>query len=343
VLHQFNGGDGWKPLALLQGIDGNFYGVTEQGGGAGCTNGCGEVFEMDSFSPYTLHVLYQFTGGNQPYQPYNVLQGSDGTLYGLTYLGANGSPGEIFSLNTSGGAFGILHSFAFSDGYGTRSLLPPYGGVLYGASPQLGPHGGGSIFSINSNGSNFQLVYAFANGSDGGTPVALSRTTSGALYGVAQANGASTGELFRVNSDGSVTVLHVFAAAGSEGTLPNTLAPIQGLTGPLLLGTTIGGGTGNTGVIFEYDLTSNNFAAIYLFIYWWAARCAITTSPTAERRGYLRNDKCWRNLWQRCGVSVYSLTIELPGMFSTGDTALRAAACRSCGSAAAVGARPCGA
>jgi len=39
VLHTFDGGDGWKPLALLQGIDGNFYGVTEQGGGAGCTNG----------------------------------------------------------------------------------------------------------------------------------------------------------------------------------------------------------------------------------------------------------------------------------------------------------------
>jgi uncharacterized repeat protein (TIGR03803 family) len=276
VLHQFSNTDGWKPLALLQGIDGNFYGVTEQGGGSGCTNGCGVVFKMNSSSPYTLTVIHGFEGNTvDGYQPYFITQGSDGTLYGLAYEGNNASfqYGEIFSLNTSGSNFQVLHSFSGTDGSQPTSLLPPYSGVLYGAEPLYGPSNDGEVFAINSDGSNFNIVHGFTGGSDGGNPVSLARTNTGGLYGVAQygPDGQAPVELFEMNSDGSITVIHSFASNGSEGTCaltPSglcTLAYIQPSGGSVLLGTACCGGSGNAGTIFEFNLATNNFSVAYSF------------------------------------------------------------------------------
>jgi hypothetical protein len=273
VLHSFDGGDGWKPLALLQGIDGNFYGVTEQGAAAGCTNGCGEVFEMDPTSPYALHVIYQFTGGNEPYQPYYLVQGPDGTLYGLTYEGTNGTPGGIFSLTTSGANFVLLHSCSFSDCWQPATLLPPYGGVLYGASALFGPENNGEIFSINTDGSGFGIVWAFTGGSDGANPTTLARTASGALFGMAAdgPNDDFLGEFFQVNSN-SVSVLYSFPNNGSEGVCGTSLTSFCTLTSVespsgsgsnVLLGTSFGGGSDDAGTIFQYQPENSSFSVLY--------------------------------------------------------------------------------
>lgn len=267
VLHTFDGSDGSKPLALLQGIDGNFYGVTEQGGLAGCTNGCGEILKLDASSPHNLNVIHQFQGsGTDGYQPYYLVQGSDGYLYGLAYEGVGSPYGEIFKCDTLGNNFTILYTFDGSDGSQPTALLPPYGGVLYGVEPTLGQNGNGEVFAINSDGSNFTIIHAFTDGSDGANPDALVRTSGGALYGVASAGPPyAPGELFRVNSDDSVTVLHSFAENGSEGTDPNSLSYVQTSIGPVLLGTACCGGTGNAGTIFEYDIVRSNFTVVYSF------------------------------------------------------------------------------
>ena len=56
-LHSFNGADGKFPAGgLAQGCDGNFYGLTSQGG----ANGKGTVFKITPAGAFTL--LYSFTG-----------------------------------------------------------------------------------------------------------------------------------------------------------------------------------------------------------------------------------------------------------------------------------------
>ncbi len=81
--------DGMNPLAgLVQGIDGNFYGTTRQGGQncpalnpLGTIPGCGTVFKITPQGVYT--VIHTFTGAEDgAYPTSRLVQAADGTFYG---------------------------------------------------------------------------------------------------------------------------------------------------------------------------------------------------------------------------------------------------------------------
>src|SRR5271170_4006942 len=100
--------DGSNPVGLVEGLDGNFYGVTT-GGGA---NGYGDVFKVTLGGHLT--VLYSFcslTGCSDGNGPTGLLLGSDGNFYGTTAnLGSNGAvPNTIFQVTPSG-AYTVLYS-----------------------------------------------------------------------------------------------------------------------------------------------------------------------------------------------------------------------------------------
>ncbi len=97
VLYAFagGGGDGANPEAgLTQGSDGNFYGATYLGG----ANDDGTVFEVTPSGTET--VLHTFTGGSSDgaNPSANLVQGSDGNLYGTTYLGGTNNYGTVFEI-----------------------------------------------------------------------------------------------------------------------------------------------------------------------------------------------------------------------------------------------------
>ncbi len=104
--------DGSYPLGLIQGTDGNFYGVAYYGGNGstGLFTGAGTVYEITPSGTFT--TLYKFcaqancTDGSNPYAA--LLQATNGTFYGTTlYGGANSSScpasfgpcGTVFSLS----------------------------------------------------------------------------------------------------------------------------------------------------------------------------------------------------------------------------------------------------
>jgi len=96
VLHSFGGsGDGAVPYGgLIQASDGNFYGLTELGG----ANGNGTIFEYTSAG--TESVLHSFGGAGDGATPYgNLLNASDGTLYGMTALGGANNLGAVITIN----------------------------------------------------------------------------------------------------------------------------------------------------------------------------------------------------------------------------------------------------
>ncbi len=97
VLYSFAGGssDGSYPEAgLIQGSDGNFYGMTYLGG----ASNDGTVFKVTSSGTET--VLHTFAGGSSDgANPWaNLVQGSDGNLYGTTYAGGTSGYGTFFKL-----------------------------------------------------------------------------------------------------------------------------------------------------------------------------------------------------------------------------------------------------
>jgi uncharacterized repeat protein (TIGR03803 family) len=97
VLYTFAGGssDGAYPEAgLIQGSDGNFYGTTYQGG----ASGLGIVFQLTPSGTET--ILHSFAGGSSDgaNPGANLVQGSDGNLYGSTAAGGPGGHGTFFKV-----------------------------------------------------------------------------------------------------------------------------------------------------------------------------------------------------------------------------------------------------
>jgi uncharacterized repeat protein (TIGR03803 family) len=102
--------DGQWPSALLRGSDGALYGTTS-GGGA---NNAGTVFRLNpDGSGYS--VLRSFGSSSvDGREPFELLQGSDGALYGITSIGgaSTNGLGTMFRLNKDGSGYTVLHSFS---------------------------------------------------------------------------------------------------------------------------------------------------------------------------------------------------------------------------------------
>jgi len=148
VLYSFAGGsDAANPYAgLIQGRDGNFYGTSYNGG----AQGVGTIYEVTPGGTET--VLYSFAGGTSDgaNPEAGVIEGTDGDLYGATYLGGLSGMGTVFEL-TAGGTETILHHFAggTSDGANpSANLIQSSDGALYGSTYAGGASGHGTFFKI---------------------------------------------------------------------------------------------------------------------------------------------------------------------------------------------------
>lgn len=102
--------DGQAPVgSLVQGTDGNFYGVTNLGGYTGDgTLGYGVIFRMTPQGGFT--TLYTFcsggsgcTDGSVPQS--GLVQATDGNFYGTTWYGGAGVYGVVYKLSVGLGPF----------------------------------------------------------------------------------------------------------------------------------------------------------------------------------------------------------------------------------------------
>jgi uncharacterized repeat protein (TIGR03803 family) len=109
VLYSFGASttDGASPNSLLLGfVDGNFYGTTYSGG----AYGDGSVFKITPAGVET--ILYSFGASTSDGQsPSDLLQASDGNLYGTTYFGGNFGGGTLFKLTPTGTMTMLYASF----------------------------------------------------------------------------------------------------------------------------------------------------------------------------------------------------------------------------------------
>ncbi|HSY77910.1 MAG TPA: choice-of-anchor tandem repeat GloVer-containing protein, partial [Bacteroidia bacterium] len=154
---------------VIQGKDGNFYGMTSAGG----QNGKGTIFK---YTPSTgaMVVLHAFNGGtNDGVSPYgSLVMAHDGTFYGMTYKGGSYGYGTLFKC-TPGGIFTLLHSFSYGSndgGFPRNSLIFGKDGDLYGMSMYGGANGSvGALFKCDTLG-NLTLLHSFSGSSEGDYP-----------------------------------------------------------------------------------------------------------------------------------------------------------------------------
>jgi uncharacterized repeat protein (TIGR03803 family) len=197
-------GESWYLAAsasggLIQASDGNFYGLTSDGG----NSGFGTAYKVTPQG--VLTTLVSFGGTNIGRWPYGkMLQASDGNLYGVC-----DSPEQVFKL-TLGGTLTTLAVFGTNENSGSNpngGLIEAndgnfYGTCAYGGISSEGVGNMGTVFKITPQG-NITTLFAFSGQSGscpGQTPLAgLVQGSDGNLYGACAYGGDyGGGNIFRI-------------------------------------------------------------------------------------------------------------------------------------------------
>ncbi|MGO8699567.1 MAG: choice-of-anchor tandem repeat GloVer-containing protein [Limisphaerales bacterium] len=145
------------------------------------------------------------TGANPGYYDAMTLVGT--TLYGTTTSGGDYNHGVVFSVNTDGTAYQVLHSFDFTDGSCPIGPLVLWNGYLFGTTQIGGTNGDGwgTVFRVKTDGTSFKKLYDFGTvGGDGSYPHAGLVRSGSYLYGTTYEGGANgCGTVFFIGPQGN--------------------------------------------------------------------------------------------------------------------------------------------
>lgn len=246
---------------LLLHSNGLIYGVTYFGG----IDNEGVLFSFDR-STGTYAVLHDFYIWDGNYPSCNLIECSNGVIYGTTELGGINGGGTIFSFNPITNMHVKLYDMPDSTGRGcTGSLVESNSGILYGLAQGGGMYNDGVIFSYDILSNSYTKIFDF-DSINGKYPYgSLIQASNGKLYGMTNQGGASNlGVLFSFDPVGnSFNKLYDFVSA--TGSYPES-SLVQASNGKLY-GTTTFGGSYNLGTIFSYDLVNNSHLNLYNFDY----------------------------------------------------------------------------
>ena len=215
--------DGFTPVALIVGTDGNFYGACKASG----PGGFGTIFKITPAGEFSLLKSFGLNSGtingvDLGYEPNSLLQGADGNFYFTNGIG-------VYELTFDGGSVTTISTFPFdgltqtaSMGTNASSIMQGIDGSFYltmDTTPGIGVgHPGvnaGAIDQLTLNG-QLSVLHSFAvDGSEGVSPGGpLVQGRDGFLYGVTQAALTSTNvaTAFKVSTNGTFILLHTFPA-----------------------------------------------------------------------------------------------------------------------------------
>ncbi len=205
-------------VPLIQGSDGNFYGVSYKGGDLAYSGGT--VFRFTPGGVVT--VLHGFTDPEGDKPEGGVVQGSDGNLYGTTEGGSIANLGAVYRV-TLAGEFTVLHQFTGSQPTGPTDGAQPFGemilasdGNFYGTTSEGGDGNLGSVFQITPAGV-YTTIYSFPNTGMSGAGITgslprgtLLQTSDGNLVGTTTGGNASGGgTVYRINLVPQPTLLNI--------------------------------------------------------------------------------------------------------------------------------------
>jgi uncharacterized repeat protein (TIGR03803 family) len=158
--------------SLVRAADGNFYGMCSYGG----QNFSGTIFKITPSGTFTVlkHLNTSTTGGTPEG---DLVQGSDGALYGMTSEGGNYGAGTLFRITTTG-VFTVLRHF----NYDTDGGVPDGTLIIQKPDPVVRtqtvstPKNIVKKIKLTATGGGTPLIYAIATAPKNGTAVVIKDT-----------------------------------------------------------------------------------------------------------------------------------------------------------------------
>lgn len=225
---------------------GVLYGTTQLGG-----TGIGNLLSYDPLN-FTEASAVNFSAVKGYYPNGNVIQASNGLLYGLTYTGGSNHHGTLFYYDVEQNKDSVLINFNTpAEASPLGSLVQVNDSMLYGMSDSGGTFNEGTLFSYNILTNKDSVLVSFAD-TNGKYPSGnLIKDTNGLLYGMTPLGGSNgTGVLFSYNLlTGKDSVLINFTGANGSTPYGSLMLAKNGL----LYGMTRFGGGSGAGVIFSYN------------------------------------------------------------------------------------------
>lgn len=271
ILHSFNGSDGAAPArGFIKASDGNFY-APVAGDESGLADTIVKMTPAGAFS--VIHTFVDnLSGGEEGIEPYALVQGPDGNLYGICHgggAGADGNAGTFFRMGLDGSAFTKLYDFN-NDGTAPAfpcALVPGSDGNFYGLTRDGGSRDDGTYFRMTPGGQITVLAeFLFSSGVGSAPDAQLLVGRDGNFYGLTNTGGnsasTSDGGIFMATQSGGITPLHVM----QEGEASSNKFPlIQGSDGNLY-GVSSQGGDNSSGSVYRYNLPDGSFTVLHSFV-----------------------------------------------------------------------------
>ncbi|HIP36192.1 MAG TPA: T9SS type A sorting domain-containing protein [Crocinitomix sp.] len=254
--------DGKKPhTGLLHATNDMLYGVTYQDG----PFFGGVLFEFNYVTGTYTHLHdFQDPTGSLPIGP--VIESTNGKLYGITTFGGALNYGVIYSYDLNTNIYSSLVDFdntILGSGPHGRLLEAP-NGKMYGLSGHGGANGFGTLFEFDPVTNICITRIDLDSVSNGYHPEgSLVFAPNGKMYALSSFGGVNNkGLLFEYDYlTNTTTKLVDFNGANGAHAYGDVFVASNGK----LYGMTYEGGNNNSGVIFEYDITTSTYTVKYHF------------------------------------------------------------------------------
>lgn len=200
-----------------------------------------------------------------------LVEGSDGLIYGTTDQGGQFGTGTIFAFDRITHVSTVLFSFkpgSSGDGEGPDTgVVADNEGVLYGTTSAGGPDNAGVIFRIDESGANFELLHNFGNTtSDLKWPLTcpLLLPDENILGTCAGGGNNGQGGVFKSSKNGSgYTVIKAFGDLSEDGVNPEGTLILA--SDGYIYGTTSSGGQDNQGTIYRLKEDGSDYSIVFSF------------------------------------------------------------------------------
>lgn len=221
----------------------------------------GSVFSVNLDGTEATRIMdFRSTDGHYPSGQLLELENK---MWGMTATGGDFGKGTIYSIRLDGSDYKTIHHFKGTDGSVPVAKLIVANESIWGITGSGGDLGFGTIFKLNKDGSNYTVVHNFDE-TNGKGPRGLTEVDE-ELWGVTSSGGTSNGgTIFKIDFTGAFSMIYDFDnSSNGRRPLGSQLTEKNGK----LWGTTVLGGDGGAGIIFNIGIDGTGFTKVHDFAY----------------------------------------------------------------------------